>query len=78
MGKKLGQWTSETTMWKSAAFSVIQILREIKFGEFERFENEVFAILEDLNLVKLVNTSLQKGQKFIKIKIQSLSSNVLK
>ena len=39
----------------------------------ENLETGVFAILETLNFVDLVNFSLQKVQKFIKIKIQSIS-----
>ena len=53
-------------------FSVIQILREINFGEYKSSETVVFAIFGALNFVNLVNFSLQKLQKLIKIKIQSL------
>ena len=45
-------------------FSVIQIFREINFGESRGAKTAVFAILGDLNFVDLVNFSLQKVQKF--------------
>ena len=61
-----------TTVWKFQDFSVTQILREIKFEESRSAKTAVFAILEALNSVDLVNSSLQKVQKFIKIKFQSL------
>ena len=59
-------------MWKFQDLSVIQILREINLGESRSSKIAVFAILCALNLVHLVNFRLQKVQKFIEIKIQSL------
>ena len=59
-------------MWKSNDFSATQILREINFGEIRSAKTAVFAIFEALNLVNLVNYNLQKVQKCLKIKIQSL------
>ena len=56
------------TMWKFHGFSVIQILREINFGDSK---TAVFAIFEALNFINLVTTKCQKVQKFIKIKIES-------
>ena len=38
-------------MWKFQDFSVIQILREIIFGEGRTFKSTVFAILGALNFV---------------------------
>ena len=58
------------TVWKLKDFSVIHILREITF--FEEFESSKNAIFVALNSVVLVHSRLQKVQKFIKIKIQSL------
>ena len=43
-------------------FSVIQILREINFGESRSSKITVFAIFGALNIVDLINFSLQKGQ----------------
>ena len=57
-------------MWKFYDFSVTQILREINFGEFRGSKSAIFGAL---NFVYWVNSSLQKVQKFIEIKIQSLS-----
>ena len=70
--KKYGQnieelW--ESTVWKFQNFSVTQILREINFGESKSHEFAVFAILEALNLVDLINLNFQKVQKCMKIKI---------
>ena len=56
-------------MWKIQDFSITQILREINFGEIRSAKTAGFAIFGTLNLV---NYSLQKVQKFMKIKIQSL------
>ena len=53
-------------------FSVIQIFREINFWESRSYKIAVFAIFGALNFVNLVIYSLQKVQKFLKIKIQSL------
>ena len=59
-------------MWKFENFSVIQILREINIGEPRSSKTPVFPVFEALNFVNLVNFSLQKTQKFLKIKIQGL------
>ena len=59
-------------MRKFQDFSVIQILHEINFGGCRSPKSAVFAIFWALNLVDLVNFSIQKVQKCIKIKIQSL------
>ena len=53
-------------------FSVIHILREINFGESKSSKTAVFAIFGASKFVNLVDFSLQKVQKFIKVKIQSL------
>ena len=53
-------------MWKFHDFSIIQILREINFGEFRSCKTATYAILGALKFVDLVNFSLQKVQKFIK------------
>ena len=44
---------SDEAVWKFQDFSVTQILREIKFGQFKSTKTVVFAILEALNLVDL-------------------------
>ena len=62
----------EYTVWKFHDFSIIQILREINFGGSRNAKDVVFAILGAVNIVHLVNISLQKVQKFMKTKIQSL------
>ena len=51
-------------MWIFQDFPVTQILREIIFGESRSSKTAIFAILEALNLVILVNFSLQKVQIF--------------
>ena len=58
-------------MGKFHDFSVTWILREINFGEFRSSKNANFDILGALNFVDLVDFSLQKVQKFIKVKVQS-------
>ena len=50
-------------------FSVSQILREINFGESRSNKTAVSPILGALKMINLVNFSLQKMQKLIKIKI---------
>ena len=60
------------TVWKYHYFSITQILREINLGESRSAKNAVFAILGALKLVDLMNFSLQKVQKCIEVKIQSL------
>ena len=59
-------------MWKCKDFFDIQILCEINFGEFRSGKIAVFAIFGVLNFGSLVNCCLQKMQKFIKIKFQTL------
>ena len=49
-----------------AEFSVIQILREINFGESRSCNGAYFAILGPLNCVEYVNFSVQKLQKLTK------------
>ena len=53
-------------------FGITQILREINFAESRNAKTAVFANLEAVNFVHLVNFYLQKVQKFIKIQILSL------
>jgi len=54
-------------------FSVIQILREINFGTSRSSKSLVFfAISGALNFVYLADFILQRMQKFMKTKIQSL------
>ena len=65
------------TVWKFLDFSVIQILREINFGESRSSKTAVFAILGALNFVNLVHFSLQKVQKFM-INQNSEPLNVVK
>ena len=60
------------TVWKFHDFSITQILREINFGDSWSCKTAVFAIYGALNFVNLVCFTLQKMQKFIKTKIQSL------
>ena len=60
------------TVWKLHYFSVTQILREINFGESRSSKTAGFAIVWALNMIYLADFSLQKVQKFIMIKIQSL------
>ena len=59
-------------MWKFHDFSVIQILREINFGQSKSSKIGAFAILVALNFVNLVDFSLLEVKKIIKIKNQSL------
>ena len=56
----------------SVEISITKILREIDFGDSKSAKTAVFAILGALNFVHLVNISLSKVQKFMKIKIQNL------
>ena len=60
------------TVWKFQDFSVIQVLREINFGESRSSKTAVFTGFGLLIFVHLVDFSLRKLQKFIKIKIQTL------
>ena len=66
------QVNTVTTLCKLYSFSTNQILREINFGYSGGAKSAVFSIFEALNFVNLVNYSLQKVQKSMKIKIQSL------
>ena len=59
-------------VWTFQDFSITQILREINFGELRSSTTAAFTILGALNFVNLVIFSLQKMQKCMKIKIQSL------
>ena len=61
-----------STVWKFHDFYVTQILREINFEESWSCKTAVFVILGALKMINLVNFNLQKVQKFIKLKIQSL------
>ena len=63
---------TEYTVWKFQDFSITQILREINFGGSRSSKTAVLAILGALKMSILVNFSLQKMQKFIKILILSL------
>ena len=60
------------TVWKFQDFSITQILREINFEDSRSGKTAFFAFLgatnHIINFVNLVNFSLQKVQKFIKIK----------
>ena len=58
-------------MWKFQDFLITQILREINFGESRKSITAIFEFFEGLNFDNLVNLSLKKVQKFIKIKNQS-------
>ena len=60
---------NEEKVW---TFLSLKFLREINFDYSMSSKNVVFTILVVLNFVSLVNFSIQKVQKFIKIKIQSL------
>ena len=63
---------SKSTVWKFQDFSVTQVLREINFGEPRSIKTAIYAVLGALNFVDLVDFSLQKMKKFIKIKVRSL------
>ena len=60
------------SQWKFQDFSVIHILRETNFEASRSCKYANFAILGALNFINLVNFSLQKVQKYIKIKMQRL------
>ena len=53
------------TVCKFKDFPMIQILREINFGESRGSKTAVFAILGSLNFVNLLNFRLHKVQKLI-------------
>ena len=59
------------TVWKFHNISITQILREINFGGSRSSKNAICAISEALNCIGLVNFSIQKVQKSIKVIIQS-------
>ena len=54
-------------VWKFQDISVIQILLQINFGEARSSNPAIFAFFGALNLVDLVNFSLQKVQKFLEV-----------
>ena len=54
-------------MWKFQDFCITEILREINFEDSRSAKSAVFAILQAGNFVPLVNFSLQKVPKFLKI-----------
>ena len=56
-------------MWKFQDFAAIQILREVKIGEFRSSKTAIFAILGALKFVNLVDFSLQKVQAIIRNQI---------
>ena len=64
--------TETQTVWKFQDFAITHILREINLWDSRSAKTAIFAILEALNFVNLVNISLQNVEQFIKIKIQSL------
>ena len=47
-------------MWKFQDFPIIQILREINFGELRSSKTAVIAILEAQKMIHLVGSSLEK------------------
>ena len=57
--------------WKFHDFCITHILREINFVDSWRAKTAIKALLGAVNFVLLVNFSLQKVNKCIKIKIQS-------
>ena len=67
-----GNFAFFSTVWKFQDFSITEILREINFGDSRRAKIAVFAILGAVNFDHLVNFSILKVQKFIKIQIQRL------
>ena len=60
------------TVWKFQDFAITPILREINFVDSRSAEITIYAISGAMNFVHVVNFSLQKVQKFMKIKIKSL------
>ena len=60
------------TVQKFQDFTVIQILCEINFGESRTSKTAVFSNSRTLNFDDLIKISLQKVQKYMKFKIQSL------
>jgi len=55
-------------VWKYQNFCITQILREINFEDFRSAKTDDFAISRAVNIVLLINLSLTKVQKFIKMK----------
>ena len=66
----------DCTVWKCHDFFITQILLEISFEGSRPAKNAVFTILGALNFVDLMNFSLQKVLKCLKVKIQSLAKSV--
>ena len=60
---------SRNTVWNFQDFCITQILLEINFVDSRSVKTPVFAIFGALNFINLVNFSLQKVQKCIKIQI---------
>ena len=60
-----------SAVWKFQDYSVIQILREINFGQYKSYKTEFFAIFETLNLISLVIVSLPQVQILIKSKFRA-------
>ena len=63
---------SQLKILKFQDFCITVILREINFEDSRRAKSAVFAIFGAVNFVQLVNFSLQKVQKVVKIKIHNL------
>ena len=63
---------SPLTVWKFQDFCISQILREINFVDSRSAKTAIIVNLGAVNFVHLVTFSLQKVQKFMKIKIQNL------
>ena len=63
----MGVW--EVTVWKYQDFSVIQILREINFGEHRNSKTGVFDIYEALIFDKSAHFTVWKFQDFSVIQI---------
>ena len=61
-------------MWKILNFRTIQILQEINFVDSRSVKTAILVILWALKSVDLLNFSLQKVQKFIKIKFKTCKS----
>ena len=58
---------SLNTVWKFQDFCVIQILREINFGESRSSKMAILAIFGALNSVNLVNLCLSRASKCLKL-----------
>ena len=74
-----GKWSKiglSGTVWKFQDFCITVILREINFEDSRSAKYAIFAIFGAVHFVHLVNFSLQKVQKFIITKIQSLLTSV--